>query len=75
MHKRHGAEDNNAVLASDLPRDFSSHLLVTSGLDTIFKNHKATTDPEACRLFQKNLNLAGLENESKVAETVRSLIN
>lgn len=45
MDKRHETEANNAFLSSDLLREFNSHLLITSILDTIFKKHRVTKDP------------------------------
>lgn len=40
--KRHGTEDNDAFLASYLPRDFNSQLLINNELEAHFKDHKKT---------------------------------
>lgn len=47
-------EQKPVIFSSPQMLSLPSHLLITSGLETIFKNHQATTDPEAWRLFQKN---------------------
>lgn len=67
MDERHEAEDNNAFLASDLLREFNSHLLITSILDTIFKKHKVTKDLDLSSL-PEDLNLAVLRNKWKKQE-------